>query len=294
MATGWNTGDSISNAKNFMIDTARAERDNGSVMTRVVDRRTLTKNQGKTWDETAVLRMDDPADITENTDLNNYQLYQTSAIQIQPTMTGMAVLWTQEAKDTLSTKVIQETSVQVQQSFDRRKDKDLLIVLDTFASLGGAGQILTQGFIGAAAARNRTGLQNEPWTGSQATIIRSEQVYAIENELLSGIGTYAVPNGLTEEVYRRGYKGMVRETEVFVDDSSAIDGSGDFKGGTFARGNGGAIVLVQGFDMRVLTKDAPEKGGGSEITYHYDKYAAGIRNVAWGTELYFAADVPTS
>lgn len=294
MATGWNTGDSIANAKNFMIDTARAERDNGAVMTRLADKRTLTKNMGYTWDETTVLRMDDPQDITENTDLDNYQLYQTSAIAITPTQTGMAVFWTDRAKARLSLDVIKQTTVQVQQGFDRRKDKDGLIVIDTFASLGGAGTTLTQGYIRAGKTNNATGRQDEPWDGPQAAVLRSEQVKAIEDELLQGIGTYPTPNGLSEEVYKRGFQGMLAGVEIFVDDNLTVDSGNDAKGGVFARGTGGAIIHVQGMAPRVLVKDEPGKGGGGESTFHYDDYAWGIRNSNWGTELYFAADQPTS
>lgn len=294
MASGWNTGDSISNAVDFIIDTARAERDNGTVMTRLVDRQTLPKNSGYTWDETTVLRFDDPTGITETTELNDFRRFETSALAITPTMVGLAHFWTDRAKARLSTKVLAQTTVQMQNAFDRLKDKDLLVHMDTFASLGGAGTTITQGYIGAAAAVNATGRVDEPWDGAQATVLHSYQIKYLEDELLSGIGTYPTPNGLSEEVYRRGFRGMCRDTEIFFDNNLTIDSAADAKGGTFARGGGGAIVLVQGFNQRVKTREAPNKGGGGEEMYMYDDYGIGSRNTNWGTELYFDATAPTS
>ncbi len=297
MAAGWNTGDSFTDAhvKNFMIDQARAERDTGAVMTRVVDRQTLTNNQGYSWEESVVLRFDEPQGITEQTILNDFRRYETDQISITPTQVGMAVLWTDRSKKRLNSKVLAQTTVQVQKAFEKKKDKDLIDLFALFAAGGaGAGNTLTQGHIGAAAALNSTGRLDEPWDGPQATVIHPYQLHDLESELLTGLTLSPIPNGLTESTYKMGYKGMVRDTEVFVSQNIERDTADDATGATFARGNGGAIVYVQGMSPSVESKRAPEKGGGAEETYHYDDYGQGVRQVDWGTRIISDITNPTS
>lgn len=268
-------------------------REYGSVMTRVVDRQSLTPNTGLSWIETVIENMD-AQDVTETTDLDNFQQYEDAKIAIEPAMIGIATFITDKAKRRLNKKSLAQVGQQPQNAIERRKDTDGLAVLDTFTSLGGAGTTLTAGHIRAAAKQNGVGGGTEEWDGPQATVLHGYQVKDLEDEIVAGIGTYNIPNGLSESVYKTGFKGLIADTEVFVDNKITIDASDDAKGGTFARGTGGAIVLVQGMPRTPHFKYMPEKGGGGEAMYMYDEYKYGVRQSSWGKEIYSDAATPTS
>lgn len=300
MPSGPTTVSSLGDSLQTIIDEARMRREYGTRVVNTVDKRTLPKNTGLKWEEIAVERID-AQDIDEDTELNNFQQLVDTLFSVEPVQSGIATFMTYRAKDRISTKTLGETGGLMQNALERKKDKTGIVVFDSFSSASspGAGGTLTQGHIGASAANVReggttSGSTAEPWGGALAFIGHSFQVLDIENEPLSGIGTYPTPNGLTESIYRNGFKGMCRGVEVFIDDLITIDGSDDAKGCVFASGKGGAIVFVQGSSPRTMERENPARGGGGIEVYMYDDYAYGIRNSNWGREQYSDATRPTS
>ena len=288
---------SLQDSVETIIAASRMRREFGTVMTRVVDNETLDKNTGTAWNETTVETMN-AQDIDELTDLNNFQQYVDVLLSVTPTIIGLAVFITDRAKARVSTKTLAQMGKQPQNAIERRKDKDGLVILDSFTAVGSAGTTITAGHLRAAHALNRaggvTGTTAEPWDGAQVTIIHSYQHKVLEDEIEGGLGTYPVPNGLSEEVYKNGYQGRIAQSELFIDDNLVIDTNSDVKGGTFARGDGGAIVLVNGIQKPPKFVRNEFKGGGGESVVTYDEYKYAIRQTNWGTEDFFDAPTPTS
>jgi hypothetical protein len=118
------------------------------------------------------------------------------------------------------------------------------------------------------------------------------QIKDIFDEIVVGIGTYNVPDGLTARVFSEGFKGSIAGARVYEDGNITIDSADDGKGGVFAKE---AIVLVQGKAPWVETKRLPETGGGATALYYYDEYAYGERSAGnWLYEIYSDCTSPTS
>ena len=293
MPTGDTTSQSLGDSLQYIEDAARMKREYGTVMTRVVDKRTLPNNTGRSWDEVAIDKID-AQDITETTDLQNFQQFVDSLFSVEPVMSGVATFITDKAKNIVSTNTLAEMGGAMQGALERKKDEDGLVVLDSLTSFGGAGSTLTSGVISAAQTENAFGGGVEPWTGRQIGVLHSRQIKDLRDEVTSGVGTYPIPNGLTAEVYRQGYRGECDGVELFADDLMTIDGSDDVKGGVFAAGKGGCIVYVQGPGKSTKERYNPAKGGGGVEVYQYDDYGWGIRQSEWGAEIYSDATAVTS
>ena len=114
----------------------------------------------------------------------------------------------------------------------------------------------------------------------------------VQDDIVAGIGTYTIPAGLTEETFRRGFRGSLFNSNVFTDGNITVDSLDDAKGGTFARM---AMVLVEGFSPTAYTEFMPAKGGGADALWMYDEYALGERSAGnWLFELYSDATAPTT
>jgi len=290
---GETTSASLGDSLQFIQDEARMVREYGTVMTRVVDKRTLPHNTGRAWDEIAVSKIDAQS-VDENTDLDNFQSFVDTLFSVEPVMTGIATFITDKARAIVSKQTLAETGQGMQNALERRKDTDGLTVLDSGTSYGGAGSTLTSGILSAANTENAYGNGVEGWTGRQVAVLHSRQIKDLRDEVTSGIGTYPTPNGLTAEVYRMGYRGQVDGLEIFVDDLLVPDGDDDVKGGVFAAGKGGAIVYVQGPGRKTKERYNPARGGGGLEVYQYDDYAYGIRLTNSLAEIYTDATAVTS
>jgi len=294
MATGPTNSASLGDSLQYIEDEARMVREYGTPMTRLVDKKSLPLNTGRTWDEISMSRLNPAQSIDEDTDLENFQQFVDTLFSVEPVMVGIATFITDKAKSIVSTKTLAETGHGMQNAIERRKDTDGLTVLDSGTSYGGAGSTLTSGIISAARTENAYGNGVEAWTGRQVGVLHSRQVKDLRDEVVSGVGTYPTPNGLTEEVYRMGYEGKCDGVEIWIDDNLTIDGSDDTKGGVFAAGKGGAIVYVQGPGKKTKERYNPARGGGGIEVYQYDDFAYGVRLSNSLAEIYSDAAAVTS
>lgn len=128
--------------------------------------------------------------------------------------------------------------------------------------------------------------------GTIVTVLHGFQIKDIQDELKSGVGTYAIPSGITEDVFRRGFQGTVGGTNVYEDGNIAINATPDARGAVHARE---AIVMVQGMSPRSTTRRREEIGGGAEEMFIYDEYGLGERSAGnWLYGVLTDATAPTS
>ena len=274
-----------------IIAGARIVREFEGVMVRLSDRTNLAEGTGDKWNEISLSQLSAQG-VTETTELNNPQKLQDTLFTVEPTVVGVQTIITDKTMRRISKKVAAKIGVLAQSAIQRKKDTDGLTLLDTATtSLGGAGTTMHDGLISAAISRI-LGNTTERGVGPVYTVLHPFQLKDVQDQITTGVGTYAIPSGLTEEVFRRGFSGSLYNTEVFTDGNIAIDSASDSKGGVFAKE---AVVLVDGFGPKVETDRLIRYGGGANELIIYDEYAYGERSAGnWMYEIYTDTTAPTA
>lgn len=291
MATGPTTTGALADSLPIVIDSARIVREHEGVYSRTCDMQRLPAGTGLNWDEIDLAQLSAQA-ITETTELDNPQQLVDSLLSITPTQVGIQVRFTDKARHRVSKNVLAKTGSLAQNAMDRKKDEDYITILDgATTSLSGAGTTLASGVVAAAASRIK-GNTTEPSNGQIYTVLHPFQLKDIQDEIVSGVGTYAIPSGMTEETFRRGFSGSLFGTLVYTDGNITIDGSDDAKGGVHSKE---AVICVQGMSARGTTVRKEHIGGGAEDMFLYDDYAFGERSAGnWLYEVYSDALAPTT
>ena len=295
MATGQTITDSLSDSLPTVVSAARNVREYKGVMTQIVDKQTLGAGVGNNWREIDLAKLTTQA-ITETTEEDNPQELSDSAISVTPSVISVHTVITDRAARNVSKNVFAKVGSLGQQAIERQKDKDGLTVLDGATNaLSGAGTTLTSGVIAAAAYRIR-GNTSEPWEGPIAFVLHSFQMKDLFDELVQGVGTYDISKGLTADVFKNSFNLPIANAQAYTDDNITIDAdSDDAKGGVFASGANGAIILVQARMPWVKTIRNEKLGGGATEVLHRDEYAYGERSVGnWRYEIISDATTPTS
>lgn len=281
MATGPNTTNTFSDSLDDIRSAARVVRPYANVMGRLVDVTRLENNTGLNWKE-VVLQKLNAQGITEMTDLEeNPQEIIDSLFTITPTLVGMSIFMTDLAKARINSKVAAKIGVLTEEAMARKKDIDLIAIAQAATTdLGTAGNPYSSDIISAAVARIGSN-STEPWDGPIATVGKGFQWKDIQDEGVAGWGTYPTNGGITESWLRRGFQGDLYGSECLKDDNISVDASDDAIAFSFAKGSGGAIVLVEGVESRRVTVRKEGIGGGAEIMFATDQYGTGIRQQAW-------------
>lgn len=284
------TTGSLADSQQLIIDAARIVREYEGVWSRTCDVQRLEENTGLSWEENALAALTAQA-VTETTELDNPQSMSDTMFQITPTVSGIHMVVTDRVYRRLSKKVIAKMGSLGQNALDRKKDEDYLT---TFAgattTLSGTGTVLASGIIDSGKVRITSNV-TERGMGTIVTVLHGYQIKDIQDEVKSGVGTYAIPNGLTEEVFRRGFQGTVGGTNVYEDGNIAINSTPDARGAVHARE---AIVLVQGHSPRTEKRRRPQTGGGADEVFMYDEYGLGERSAGnWLFGILSDAAVPT-
>lgn len=282
---------SLADSKQLVIDSARIVREYEGVWSRTTDVQRLSENTGLSWEEISLAQLSAQA-VTETTILENPQSITDALFSVTPTMTGINVIVTDRVYRRMPKSVIAKMGALAQNAIDRKKDEDYLATFATATTtLSGTGSTLASGIIDAA--KNRiTSNTTEPAMGTIVTVLHGFQLKDIQDELKSGVGTYAIPSGITEDVFRRGFQGTVGGTNVYEDGNIAINATPDARGAVHARE---AIVMVQGMSPRSTTRRREEIGGGAEEMFIYDEYGLGERSAGnWLYGVLTDATAPTS
>ena len=291
MATGYTTTGALADSLPTVIAAARLVREQEGVMPQLVDKQTLGEGIGLTWNEVSLSKLT-ATSITESTQLDNPQQISDTLFSITPTVVGIHTLITDRVAARISKNVYARLGALAQNAIQRKKDEDGLTVLDgASTSLGGAGTTLTSGIIAAGVTRISSNT-TEPGNPPFRCVLHGFQIKDIYDEIVAGVGTYPVDEGLTARVFTEGFRGMIAGAQVYEDGNITIDSSDDAKGGVFAQE---AIVLVQGRQPRAETRREPHIGGGATSMFLYDEYAYGERSAGnWLYEIYSDATAPTS
>ena len=294
-ADGYTVVDSLPQSLDAIIDAARIRREYPAVVPTLAERHTLEDNKGISWNEIEVSRLTAQGSITESTILDNPQEWSDILRTVTPTITGITTFISRRARHRLNLAVLAQLGSGMMDAIERKRDLDGLATIDGATNSNpGASATLTHGVISSDVS-NITSNTTEGATGPINSVLHGFQIKALQDELESGIGTYIVNGGLSQETYKRGFKGEVSGSEIFVDGNIVIDGSGDAKGGTFARMG---LLYIQGMDLIEYTKEIPKRGGGGDQKWIYDEYAFAERlsnsTSVFIREIYSDAPTPTT
>ncbi len=273
-ADGYTGTDSLADSLETVIDSARIRREYPGQVPTLAERHDLDDNTGISWHEIEVSRLNAQGGITEATILDNPQEWSDILRTITPTITGITTFISRRAKHRLSKLTLAQLGTGMMNAIERKRDLDGLSTIDGATNSNpGAGATMTSGVISADVA-NIMGNSTEGAVGAISSVLHPFQIKDLQDEIVSGIGTYAIPAGLTEEFYRRGFAGSLFNSDVYADGNFPVISGDDAKGGTFARMG---LLYIQGMDLITYDKTIPERGGGGVQQWIYDEYAFGER-----------------
>ena len=279
---GETTSGAMTAALPSIIASARIVREYDGVWQRVCEKQTRAKGTGLTWQEYTLSQID-AQDITETTQNQNAQTLSGSLQTASPQMAQVLVKVTDRAKETLSPNVVAQMGQLAGNSMKRKKDEDYLSLYSTLATAAspGSGNPLSFGHITAAVA-NIKGNATEGAEDEINTILHAFQVKDIQDEILAGVGTYTVPTGMTEDVFRRGFVGSIAGANLWVDNNITIDSTPNANGAVHAKKG---IISVQGMGLKHEMRRDPSFGGGADEVFITDEYTF-IERTSGGTQVF--------
>ena len=291
MLTGVIVTNTLADSLPTVISSARVIREFAGVMPRLVDRKRLGTGEGLNWNEIALSQLT-AQDITEVTKLENHQSLVDTLFTITPAQVGLSIKITDRSKRKISQNVAALIGSLGQKAMNTKKDKNLLAIgASATTDLGAAGNPMTLGLVAAASSRI-TGNTTEAGVDMPKYFVgKSFHMKDLYDEITAGIGTYPIPSGLTEETFRRGFKGSIMDVEAYVDDNITVDSSDDAIAIVFGRD---ALVHVEGMSPTAYTDRDNSFGGGADVMYMYDEYATGIRQQVWVYAITADVTAPTS
>lgn len=285
----------VSEGLDTMIAAARTTREYpANVMLKQIDRRTLTVGTGTAWREF----LSNPLtaqDVGENDIIDNPQQLDGSILTISPTLVAIHTAVGDRVALRLNPKAFATFGRSNQMAIDRKKDQDcLLIFASAGTELAGTGTTLTSGNIAAAVERIASDPQ-EPWDGPICAVLHGYGLHDIRSEAIGGVGSYPIPEGYTADAWKNGVTGLaINGAELFRDGLITVDATPDARGGIFAKGEGGAIVLVQGKNPWRVEEYKVNVGYGQLNVYLKDEYAIGERSSGnWLYAVLHDATVPS-
>ena len=100
--------------------------------------------------------------------------------------------------------------------------------------------------------------------------------------MVAGVGTYTVQNGLTEEMYRKGFAGSVADSNVYNDGNITVDATPDANGATHTRDG---VVACMGMAIKTEQDRDMYFGGGADVVSMVDEYSF-IERTSAGTQVF--------
>lgn len=279
---GETTSGALTQALPSIIAKARIVREYDGVWQRVCEKQQRQSGTGLNWQE-FTLNQIDGQDITETTNNNNAQTLSGTLQTASPQLAQILVKVTDRAKETLSPNVVAQMGQLAGNAMKRKKDEDYLSLYSGFATTSspGSGNPVSFGHVTAAVANIR-GNVTEGAEDEVYFIGHAFQIKDVQDEILAGIGTYTVPTGMTEDVFRRGFMGSIAGANVFIDNNITIDSTPNANGAVHAKKG---VVAVQGMGLKSETRRDPGFGGGADEAFITDEYTF-IERTSAGTQVF--------
>jgi hypothetical protein len=272
MASGDTFLAQVEEGLNTTVASARQRREFPiDIMPKLSDRQNLSEGTGTAWSEFLVENLT-AQNYGETDVIDNPQQLESSLLSATPQLAAIQTFIGRRVRARLSPKAFASFGTLGMNGIQRKKNTDgHALFASATTTLGTTGTTATHGHILAAARRIRVDA-TEPGPEPISAVLHGYTIHDLQTEVLSGVGTYPVPAGMTADVFRMGFKGSIGDVLVWEDGLIAVDSTPDTRGGVFSSGPGGAFILVQGLSPWTETKDRPEKGYGGVDVWLKDEY----------------------
>lgn len=264
MPTGDTNRDAVTDSLPTMIMGARMvqEQPGHSSLPALCDRQMLGEGLGQTWREIAYERIT-AAGATDSTRLDNPQQLVDTPLSITPTLSLIHVFYTRLTVQQViaSAASIIRNGQLLYRAIERKKDVDGVTVGQAATTdLGNTANPLNSNLVSHAKYRissNTTEPKTEgPWYG----VFHGFGLTDLDDEQTSGVGTYLVQPGLSQEVFQQSWTAMRRPVGgvQLIENGNITIVSNGAEGFIFAGGPGGALPLVE----------QPLMGGNMDVRYN--------------------------
>ena len=262
MASGETYSGSLTDALPSIVGECRTKKEFEGTWRRTCDIKRQAPNTGLNWTE-FTLNYLSRQDITETEDNRNFQQISGSLQSIEPTMNQIIIKVTDRTYRKIASVVEAKMGGLAADAMSRGDDEDYLALFSTFATTNSPGSAtpMSFGYISSAVA-NCTSNVTEGSATEIFSVLHGFQIKDIADEVIAGVGTYTVPEGMTEEVFRKGFSGTVAGSNVFKDDNITIDSTPNGNGATHAKQG---VIACVGMEV----KSEPDRdiyfGGGAGV-----------------------------
>lgn len=264
------TTGSLTTALDAIVADARIVFEHEGTWMRTTDVKRQKPNTGLNWTEFALDQLVGK-DITEATRNDDFQTLSGTLLSVEPQMSQIIIKMTDRLFRKIASVVIDKFGTLAGNAMARKQDEDYLDLFSTFGTGAspGTGNPISSGHISAAKNRVSSNV-TEPSMAEVFSVLHGFQIKDLQDEIVAGVGTYTVPHGLTEDVFRQGFSGTVSGSNVFEDGNIVVDSVPDSDGATHSRE---AVVAAIGMEMKKETDRDLYFGGGADVVSLVMEYA---------------------
>lgn len=226
------------------------------------------------------------ADIGETDDLQSQSFTPAVLSTLTPAEKGAQYFITDPRLSADPFGVRNDASLELGAATSTKINSDLLGDMGSFTggTIGAAGTVITWGHFFAGVSQLVNTKAPRPWFA----VLHPFQWHVLAKAVAPGATVTNAPM-FQDEVTKQWFVGSVAGVDIFVTSDLTIDGSGDAKGGIFARS-------ALAFDGRRAPRLEPERDAsrrGWELNMT-TVYAHGVWRPAFGITMYFDAATPTA
>ena len=276
---------------NTMVASARRRNQfPTNVMARVVDSQRLEEGTGTAWREFLAENLT-AQNYGETDKIDNPQQISGSILSVTPQLVAISTGIGKRVQARLSPKAFATFGELAQDAMDRKLNTDGHAIFATATTtLGTTATTLSYSNCDAAVRRIKSD-STEPGQDPIAIVLHGYGIHDIRAEIISGVGTYAIPEGMTAEVFRAGFRGMLNGGNVYEDGLVAVDSTPDARGAVFAKRG---MLLVQGLSPWKENKYEPNIGYGMMYIWLKHEYLYAERSAGnWLYGIIHDATAPT-
>ena len=269
MPTGDTFVTQVEQGLNTMVAAARRRNQfPTNVMVKVSDRQRLEEGTGTAWREFLAENLTAQS-YGETDTIDNPQEIAGSILSVTPQLSAIQVFIGRRVQARLSPRAFATFGALAQEAMERRENTDghALFAAAT-VTLGTTAVTLSYSNVDAGTRRIKSDA-TEPGPDPIAVVLHGYGIHDIRAELISGVGTYPIPDGYTAEVFRNGFMGMLMGANVYEDGLITVDGTPDARGGVFSKM---AALQVVGISPWKESREEPQKGYGGVNAWLKSEY----------------------
>ena len=277
-----------------VIEEARHTAQHKAIMASAVWKITKQQGDGSTvnvpyWGEVTA------AGLTEGVDMTNSSAMEDTNVQITPAEVGVKIILTDKLVRDNMNDVKAAAGKILGNAMEKKRDQDLLALFSSATTDLGGSADLTMGFVAASRALlagNATtvgGPAPLPYVCVHHPFVLLDLVDVV-TPIVPTAASLAIGTSLTDNILLNYTIGRLFGMPILEDGNITIDGTPDARGGVFAAGTGGGIILATANEWSVEPqRDASLRGWELNIV---GEYGVGVYLAGWIVSLNSDATTP--